>query len=468
MNIKIETQNIYIEGMTCSACESRIENRLKSLKGISEVKANYCAGIVLVKYDPAILGLPSIIESIEGLDYAVVSMDTKRQQEQTGDKKLNIANFIGIGIIIFALYWLVESTIGFNFLPEIDYNMSFIMLFVVGLLTSVHCISMCGGINLSQSIGYKSNNSPSESKVDKLKPSLLYNMGRAVSYTVIGGMVGAAGSVVSLSGSASGIVSIIAGVFMMLMGINMLNIFPALRKFISRMPRFIEVKVNKGRTNKGPFVVGLLNGFMPCGPLQTMQFYALGTGSFVLGALSMFFFSIGTVPLMFAFGAVSTLLSRKFTRKMMKASAVLVMVLGIVMLNRGFSLSGFDPFGGLISSSNNVIRPGILQQSGEAVTDEAAIEIRDGIQFVAATFTGRRYEPITVMVGMPVVWTINVEAINSCNNPMVIREFDMVVDLSAGENTVEFTPARIGTIPYSCWMGMINSRIVVVDNFDNL
>lgn len=64
-----------------------------------------------------------------------------------------------------------------------------------------------------------------------------------------------------------------------------------------------------------------------------MQIYALGTGSFAAGALAMFLFTVGTVPLMFGLGAVISMLSRKFTYKMMKVSAALVITLGVVMAN---------------------------------------------------------------------------------------------------------------------------------------
>jgi hypothetical protein len=181
----------------------------------------------------------------------------------------------------------------------------------------------------------------------------------------------------------------------------------------------------------------------------------------------MFFFSIGTVPLMFAFGAASTLLSRKFTSRMMKVSAALVMILGVIMLNRGFSLSGLDPMGNLMSALHNPANSRVQQLSDDGSAD-GAIEIQDDVQYVSSTFTGRRYAPITVQAGVPVVWTIDVQAINGCNNPMQIREFDMVVDLSVGENIVEFTPTKVGTIPYSCWMGMISSRITVVDDLSEI
>jgi len=121
----------------------------------------------------------------------------------------------------------------------------------------------------------------------------------------------------------------------------MLNIFPVLRKITPRMPKIFGRKISNAK-NKGPLLVGLLNGFMPCGPLQAMQLYALGTGSFIAGATSMFMFSLGTVPLMFGLGAISSIAGGKFTQKMMRISAVLVIVLGVVMFNRGLSLSGYS------------------------------------------------------------------------------------------------------------------------------
>ena len=86
--------------------------------------------------------------------------------------------------------------------------MGYGLLFAVGLLTSLHCIAMCGGINLSQCVTYKFNENETN-KITKLKPSLMYNAGRVASYTLIGGIVGALGSVITFSGTAKGIVAIL-------------------------------------------------------------------------------------------------------------------------------------------------------------------------------------------------------------------------------------------------------------------
>ena len=173
---------------------------------------------------------------------------------------------------------------------------------------------------------------------------------------------------------------------MIIMSLNMLDIFLFLRKFIPRMPKIIGEKIYGNKGKYSPFYVGLLNGLMPCGPLQSMQIYALGTGSLVSGALSMFIFSLGTLPLMFGFGAITSMLSSKFTHKMLKASAALVMVLGVIMLNRGFALSGINPTGILDSTKK------IKDQN----KNEDIASISGGVQYVTTKITTRSYPSITV------------------------------------------------------------------------
>lgn len=438
---------IKVDTMTCVSCEQRIESGLKKSEGIIEVKATFKDSKVIVKYDSNIISLKDINQKITDLGYSVnLHEGTKKEKNQ----KLNheIDKIVGICAILLAGYIIIKHTIGFNFIPTITQGMGYGVLFIVGLLTSLHCIAMCGGINLSQCVGYKFSGNP-DSKFEKFKPSFLYNAGRVTSYTIIGGMVGALGSVVSFSGWAKGIVAIISGVFMMIMGLNMMNIFPWLRKLNPRMPKVFGIKIRQSSTHFGPYFVGIINGFMPCGPLQAMQLYALGTGSFISGALSMFFFSIGTVPLMFGLGALSSTISKKFTKDMVLVSSILVMVLGFVMAGRGLSLSGISlPYFGAKSDS------GI----------EIIAVVEQNVQKVNTSLTGGRYTPIVVRKGIPVEWTINVEEgdLNGCNNPITIPKYNIEKKLVIGKNIIKFTPEELGNITYTCWMGMIRSNIKVV------
>lgn len=444
---------LKIEGMTCTGCELRIEKALRKLDGIVEARVIFGNSQAYVTYDARTIGLEQIVEAIERLDYKVINGIKESSGANKPKERMSVSRLLGIAILILALYVVLNNTVGIDFLPVIDASMSYGVLFVVGLLTSLHCVAMCGGINLSQCV----SSAVDGGRFAKLKPSLMYNGGRVISYTVIGGIVGALGSVISFSGVSRGIVAVIAGLFMVIMGLNMLDVFPWLKKITPRISGRFFRKMQSGRGNRGPFYVGLLNGLMPCGPLQAMQLYALGTGSFAAGALSMFLFSMGTVPLMFGFGALSSMLSKRFTHRMMKVSAVLVIALGVIMANRGLTLSGFS-------------LPSLpLGRSGNAGGGNVAV-VQNGVQVVTTRLYSGRYEPITVQKGIPVKWIIKArkEDLNGCNNEIIIPAFNKSVKLAPGDNLIEFTPAETGTFAYSCWMGMIRSKIVVVDDIDNI
>ncbi|WP_419823348.1 sulfite exporter TauE/SafE family protein [Anoxybacterium hadale] len=443
----MKRKKIRIGGMTCISCQNKIERKLNNTAGIESATVDYAKGIANVIYHPDMVTLKEIAAVIERMDYKVLA-----DNQTTADDKTRAVGFV---ILILSLFMLLQQfglTNFFSSFPLAEEGMGYGMLFLIGLLTSVHCVAMCGGINLSQCIPQVER--PASGPLASMGPSFLYNLGRIISYTVIGGLVGALGGVISFSGVFKGVVQLAAGVFMVIMGINMLGLFPSLRKLTPHMPRIFASKINeeKGRS-KSPLYVGLLNGLMPCGPLQAMQLYALSTGSMTQGALSMLLFSLGTVPLMFGLGALSSVLSKKFTRKVMTAGAVLVVVLGLSMFSSGMSLSGFS-FAGASGSS----------QGGPPVV------IENGVQQVSSTLASGGYPAITVQSGIPVRWTIEAPegSINGCNNRILIPEYNIEYQFQPGENVIEFTPTTSGKFPYSCWMGMIRSSITVVDSESEL
>ncbi len=441
---------LKIGGMSCPGCEMRIESSLKKIRGVKEVKADYARSAEEVAYDPECISLNRIVKAIEKLGYTVRNQPNSagKQKEEAG--RFSAKQWIAICILLLAGYFIIKNTVGFNFIPEISQQMGYGVLFVVGLLTSLHCVAMCGGINLSQCV---SRRFPKQegSKYSGFRPSLLYNAGRVVSYTIIGGIAGALGSVVGFSGAAKGTIAVIAGILMMLIGLNMLDVFPQLRKWTPRLPKKFSDKIHAETSGRGPLYVGLLNGLMPCAPLQAMQLYALGSGTALAGAASMLVFSLGTVPLMFGLGAFSSFLSSRSTRRMRTAGAVLVVALGIVMLSRGFSLSGVSLTGGILPNASN--------------TDGTAT-LEGNVQTITTKLQPRSYSPLTVQKGVPVRWIIEADAgaINGCNGTIIIPKYNISKTLKPGENEIQFTPDAEGIIPYSCWMGMIRSSITVVSD----
>ncbi|WP_446899754.1 urease accessory protein UreH domain-containing protein [Clostridium sp. LBM24168] len=336
-----------------------------------------------------------------------------------------------------------------EYLPKLGNNTSYILLFTFGILTSFHCIGMCGGINISQTISKTGNVAQNSA----FRPALLYNIGRIISYTIIGGIVGGLGGIIGFPGMLRGIVPIVGGIFMVIMAINLLGVFKVLRRVNITVPSFFAKKIH-GNNNYSPVIVGLLTGLMPCGPIQIVEIYALGTRSVILGSASMFFFSIGTVPLMFMFGILNTILTKNFSKIILKVSAVLVLCLGMAMIGRGLSLYGVS----------------VGMKNMPYGNDKGVSVIEGRTQNVKTELGSDSFTPIEVIKGIPVKWNLHVDKknLNECNKAIQIPEYNVKKNLKVGDNIIEFTPDRGGEFVYTCWMGMIKSKITVVDSIDQL
>ena len=433
-----------INGMHCNSCSRLIEGSLKDK--VNSARANYASGKVEVDFSEKKISEAKIIEIIEKLGYSV---------EDANKKSNNMAYFVLGGVVILALlslYILYGSKIPDIQLPEIGQNASLILLFLIGLLTGFHCISMCGAFVVS----YTGKNA-----IDGYKgfgQHLFYGGGKLISYTVIGGLFGLVGGVIAFSAGLRGWVSIIAGVFMIFYALSMFGL-----KFFRRFQfnsKFLTNAASRASLNasgfyRRPAITGLLNGlFIACGPLQAMYLYAAGTGSFFTGATSLFAFGLGTLPVMLGFGSLASLISHKTTKRILKISAVIVLILGLVMISRGLTLTG--TFIGFSSSVPSAV----------AGQPNAALQIVDGYQIVNMDVDASGYSPnsFVVKLGVPVRWNVNVKQLTSCNQELVLNQYGIDRNLKKGLNVIEFTPNKEGTLAFSCGMGMLRGSFVVTNS----
>jgi copper ion binding protein len=452
---------LFVEDMACQACERKIKEAVGRLKGVSTVSASLRGGRVEATFDEDRVKIEEIRKAIQREGYSL------------GNPRKSTLAALGIFMILAGLYSLARFFGLFEALPSINSSLGYGMLFLVGILTSVHCVAMCGGIALSQSVARMPTPRPasSEGKINSgnIGPSLQYNAGRIASYTLIGGLVGLLGATLDFSPAAKGLITILAGLFMILFGLKMLGVLahflqPAKPAHLSSGS--ILNRLASSLKRKGPFGVGFLNGFMPCGPLQSMQLYALGTGSFFAGALSMFLFSLGTAPLMLGFGFIAGLVPRKYFPVMVKSSAFMVLALGILTLGRGGALAGI-PMSGKAPTQEIASLEKARNLSQAVIPKGMAIaEVGEKTQIITTDFgSSGSYVPFAVQVGVPLKWTIRVEAegLNGCNNPITVPALGINKRLRPGDNLIEFTPEKTGTLVYTCWMGMISSKIFVYD-----
>ncbi|MBU2545134.1 sulfite exporter TauE/SafE family protein [Patescibacteria group bacterium] len=426
---------IQINGLHCESCKTLIETEVDLLEGVKSVKVNYLTGESHIEFDDEKTSQEDIFSKIEKLNYKI------GENKKTPKKLSRNLIIAGILLIVFiAGYHLIKQFGLLEVLSKLnEQNISYWMLFLIGFLVSFHCVGMCGGLVVSYSVknkgGYRSH--------------IQYNLGRLISYSVIGGILGGVGSFFAINPTFTGTITLIAGTFMVLMGLSLLTNFVWLEKVKLRTPAFIARFLYNQRyagKPKGPFVIGIFNGFMPCGPLQAMQIYALASGSIITGALSMGIYALGTVPLMFGLGSFISLISQDRIKQVMKFSGALVMVLGLFMLNRGLTNFGYG-FRGFVA-------------------EETTIQVNaDEYQIVEMELSYRGYSPNVIYIkkDIPVRWIINVKQMSGCTDEIVLKEYDIRKVLKYGENIIEFIPDKLGEIKFSCWMEMVWGKFIVTN-----
>ncbi len=447
-------QRFSIEGMQCADCENVIEEAVLSLSGVHNAKADFTTESLKIDYDPAIISLSAICSAIKKAGYVCHSYQPK---SSTGFFKnlIILASIILVFFTAFQLKHFFTRDFSFN---EIGEQANYGLLFLVGILTSFHCIGMCGGFVLGYTVaGSKSG------KASHLS-HFFYAFGKIISYSVFGAFFGFVGAAFTITVTMKSIISGLAGVFLIIYGLSMSDAFAGLRRFHIRLPRsFVHHLFQQQRKTSSPFIIGLLNGLMiACGPLQAMYVLAAGTGSATEGAKILAFFALGTLPLMLLFGYSANFLTANLTRKFLKLSAVIIIVLGAVMLNRGLLLSGsgYD-FYSLSAKISQKIKAHFMTWQHDFV--DAGAHIQNGYQVIYMEVEAKKYTPseFTVRKNIPVKWIINVKALSECNRQIVIPSLNRTINLHPGLQIVEFIPTDDGVIGWSCHMGMIPGAFIV-------
>ncbi|KAF0128910.1 MAG: hypothetical protein FD155_2921 [Bacteroidetes bacterium] len=207
--------------------------------------------------------------------------------------------------------------------------------FTIGLIGSFHCIGMCGPIAIALPIGRKS-------WLDRSLGGLVYNIGRTVTYGVLGAIFGLLGKGIEMAGFQQW-ASILMGIIMILSVFfpfifrEKFNIDTFTSGFTGKLVRRFKVLFGK-QSKSNLFVIGLLNGLLPCGLVYVAVAGAINTNDVVLGVLFMILFGLGTIPIMLSVSLIGNLASGTVRKYMNRVLPVFIVILGIIFILRGLSL----------------------------------------------------------------------------------------------------------------------------------
>lgn len=201
----------------------------------------------------------------------------------------------------------------------------------LGFLSSLHCVGMCGPIALALPLNRSS-------KLSLLSGILLYNLGRSLSYAFLGGLLGLAGMGLLLSGYQQAL-SVSMGI-LLLLGLLYLRFRSRLPQFQNRFSRSLKLAFAHWFGRKDPaalWMIGLLNGLLPCGMVYIALAGATVSGTFKEGALFMAAFGLGTLPAMLSVSLFSGI-SLSIRKKLSTLSPTLTLTVAVLLILRGLSL----------------------------------------------------------------------------------------------------------------------------------
>lgn len=283
----IVEKEFFVHGMHCSACEILIEDKLAKVSGLKKVKANLKTCKVYICSDEEI--------SPENLSKLVEEHGYKISATSETQSKINYKEHLigfAIAVSIFGGFLLLQKLGLVNLVNPKQVTLPFI--FLIGIVASLStCMAVVGGLVLSLSSNF--------AKQKNYSPLIAFHLSRIVGFFFLGGLIGLLGSAFILNGTAYFIMNVVLFVIMVIMGLNLLDIFEFTKKVQVKIPKHLSKHVLKLQNKKGVLPAALMGAttfVLPCGFTQSMQIYSLTTANFIQGALTMFVFALGTLPIL--------------------------------------------------------------------------------------------------------------------------------------------------------------------------
>ncbi len=437
---------IGIEGMTCRACEIKIERKFKEVAGITKVDVNARTGMATVHYQgetPSVKLLNSVITEY---GYRATSDTIIRRERPTFVQLIGLFTLVLLAGSLLSRLGLLRPNVA------LGAGVSLWAVFMLGLVAaSSSCVAMTGGLLLSSAAKFNERYGGT-SRISKMKPTFLFVFGRIIGYAGFGALIGLVGSALSPSPLVTGIITVVAALYMLFMGLEMLGLAPAwLHKFMPRLPKSWGHKVmnlEKKEHRLTPTLLGAGTFFLPCGFTQALQLYALSTGNPFQSALLLGMFAIGTAPALLALGWVSGSLKGKWGQWFFKLSGAIVIVLGLWNIQNGMTIMGYP-----------------LEWPHSTPVALAGVVMEGDTQVMKMDVDYSGYSPGNFVIknGVKTRWDVNLKVTSGCVTVLQSPQLGIRKLLSLGENSIEFTPSEAGNIPFNCSMGMYRGEITVIN-----
>lgn len=437
-----KTLQFHVKGTNCASCEIVIERELRKFPGVQSVEASHVSGLVKVTAaDDATVSASDLTAKLGDhgytFEHAAVPLDGVAWSRLGGAVAL-----------VAVLYVLAQQTGILTFSPEVSDAAGLGAIFVIGLIAAFSsCTAVVGGLIAAFSARHAERHAQA-SFTTKMAPHIVFNLGRIAGFAAFGALIGLLGQAIALSPQANGVLVVVIATLMIGLGIQLMDVLPP--SIAIRPPKWLAHRIHALSESDKPWVpsvLGALTFFLPCGFTQSVQLFAMTTGSPSAGALTMLVFALGTAPALLGIGAVTSSTKGASLKRMTRFVGAFVIVLGISNVSNGATLMGFTGF------SNPPVVAATQQPS-----------LVEGKQLVQMEVSRWGYSPdvIEVVEDVPVRWEIYGEEVLGCASTLVVPQLGLSTNIRKGLNVLEFIPKKPGQYVYSCSMGMYSGTLIVL------
>jgi sulfite exporter TauE/SafE len=287
-------------------------------------------------------------------------------------------------------------------------------------------------------------------------PIFLFLVAKILAYTLLGFLLGALGSVLTLNTAIRAVLLIAIGLFMVGNALRMFNVHPIFRYFAVEPPKFLTRYIRQTAKNADlftPLFLGALTVLIPCGVTQAMMAVAIGTGDPWQAAGLMFAFTLGTSPVFFIVSYLATSLGSRWEAMFMRLVAVVILFLGAVSIDSGFTLMGAPS---LMGWAQEIMVPQSTEPApGGLVSSPTSLVL-------SAESDGYYPRLLHAKADAPISLNVVTKDTYSCARAFVIPVLGVEELLPAtGIVPIDIPAQKAGTVmKFTCSMGMYTGQIV--------
>ncbi len=447
----MQSLTIPIKGMHCKACTIIVADELCKIPGVKHASVSLKTNSATIRFTEE----PSEAEIEGAVEAAGYTVDVEDKPFFSRDISVYRQLMTNFAIIVFLLFFFSRTGLANISLGGLSNNKGMMALFV-GLTAGFStCMALVGGLVFGLSSRFAEKH-PNATPSQKFRPHLFFNLGRIITFFILGGVIGSFGSVFQLSSSTMGLFTIIIGFVMIILGLQLTELFPKLSNKGITLPagiaKFIGIKNQdkKEYSHKNAMVLGGLTFFLPCGFTQAMQLVAVGSGSFVTGSIVMGLFAIGTAPGLLSIGGLTSLVKGSFGKVFFRFAGVLVVMLAFYNIYNGINLTGFK-----FSLGSSYKSPHYSNNKAEIL--KTTFRYNGSTQDISPSI-------FAVNVGQPYILEIDAldDGQGCMSTIMVPGIVDTPILIKRGKIEMPFTVNSAGTYQITCAMGIVRGTIKAI------